>query len=341
VCWRDYPGYCGWAPLPPGAYFTAGLGWTYYGMSVGFGFGFGLGPGCFTFCDFDHFCARRPFGHFHHGPDADRFFRGSRVHNDFVADPHHGIVNRGIDRSRIEAATHQPIRQVAVRELPRGAGRSGNSVMPDRLTQNGNNAVIYRPGRNVSMPRNPLVSGRGTQMADARRDGGAPRDFGSRNTTGNAPRIQPTRPNVSPATAPQASPNNRHGSEVMRSRGGVGNYQMPRSAASPVYRSAPARTWQSAPTWRPTSPAPVQRAAPSGPAPSVSRSAPSSGGGRSWDGGGRPWGGGGGGGAVTHFGGGSRSIGSGGGGMNFNSGGSRGGGGWSGGGMGGRGGSNR
>ena len=341
VCWRDYPGYCGWAPLPPGAYFTAGLGWTYWGAAVGFNFGFGLGPGCFTFCDFDHFGHRRSFGSFHHGRDADRFFRDSRVHNDFAVDPHHGFVNRGIDRSRIEAATHQSIRPVAVREMPRETRRSGNSIMPDRLTQNGNSAVIYRPGRDVSVPRNPLMRGRDTQVADARRDTTVQRGFVSRNAAGSAPRFQSARPNVSPAAPAPASRNYSHGSEVMRSRGAVGNFQAPRSAPAPAYRSAPARNWQSAPAGRSPPPGYAQRAAPSRSAPAMNRPAPSYSGGRSWDGGGRGGGGGGGGGGVTHFGGGGRSIGSGGGGgMNFDSGGSRGGGG-RGGGMGGPGGSHR
>ena len=55
VSWRNYPGYCGWAPLPPGACFSAGTGWSFNGLAVGVNFGFGLGPGCFTFCDFRHF----------------------------------------------------------------------------------------------------------------------------------------------------------------------------------------------------------------------------------------------------------------------------------------------
>ena len=41
VSWRYTDSYCGWA-LPPAAVYTSGVGFTYYGSSVGFSFGFGL-----------------------------------------------------------------------------------------------------------------------------------------------------------------------------------------------------------------------------------------------------------------------------------------------------------
>ena len=305
VCWRDYPGYCGWAPLPPGACFTAGFGWTYYGAAVGFGFGFGLGASCFTFCDYDHFCGHHPYGHFHHGHDADHFFHGSSVHNDFATDPHHGFINRGIDPSRIEAATHTRIPQVAVREMPRGAGRGGDLTMPDRLTRNGNAAVIYRPDRNISVPRNPYLPGHETHVAG--RQGG----FTSGSVAGNMPLAPSARVNGPPGSMARGAWANPHGGEVMRHWGGVGNFHGP----------------QSVPAGRSPAPSYAQRGAYSGSAPHASRSSPSFGETRSWGGGGNSGGG------TVHFNGGGASIG--GGGMHFG-----GGAGW-GGGMGAVGGSHR
>ncbi len=233
VCWRNYPGYCGWAPLPPGACFTAGVGWTFNGLAVGFNFGFGLGPRCFTFCDFDDFCHRHPFEHFRHGRDADRFFRDSRVDNDFALDAHHRFINRGIDPSRIEAATHTRIGQVAVNDLPHRDGRFGGFAMDDR---------------------------RGGFTATQGFTGG--------HEMGNPPRFQPGRPNDFRPSTPGVSWNHSNGNSVNRHWGGIGNSQVRSFSPAPAFHrdgsdsrrftSTPA--WQSAPAWHS---APAGQSAPS------------------------------------------------------------------------------
>ena len=55
VCWRYGAGYCGWAPLPPGALYRAGVGLTYRGKPVGNTFGFGLSAKSFAVVSFNHF----------------------------------------------------------------------------------------------------------------------------------------------------------------------------------------------------------------------------------------------------------------------------------------------
>ena len=291
VSWRHYPGYCGWAPLPPGACFTAGRGWTFNGVAVGFDFGFGLGPNWFTFCDYANFSGRHPFEHFRHGHDADRFFHESTVNNDFAADPHHGIINRGVDPARIEAVTHTPIRQVAVRELPRAAGRAGDFTVPDRLARNGNSPVIYRPGQNIAVPRNPFLPGRDTPLAS--RPGGfaATRGFTGARVVDNTPRFQPARPNGPQRSAPGASWNFPQRSAVNPHWGGAGNVPVTRSVAAPGHQPAYSYSRSSAP---------VRHSAPSyagRPAPSYGSPAPAFGGGHAPGGGAQLNGG-------THFGGG-------------------------------------
>jgi hypothetical protein len=54
VCWREADGYCGWAPLPPGAIYRPGLG-LYYNGSLALDVDFGLGMDAFVFVPFDHF----------------------------------------------------------------------------------------------------------------------------------------------------------------------------------------------------------------------------------------------------------------------------------------------
>jgi hypothetical protein len=155
VCWRNSPGYCGWAALPPGSCFTMGVGWTYNGVSVGIGFGFGLGQSCFTFVDYNHFCDPHPSHYGLHGRDADDAFHQGHMNNDFGSGSDHHVVNRGVDPKQIETATRSPVRQVAVREMPRGGG---NTVTPGRVERAGNANVVYRPDPQTPAPRNPSLS---------------------------------------------------------------------------------------------------------------------------------------------------------------------------------------
>jgi len=199
VCWRTSGAYCGWAALPPGACHSVGVGWTFNGASVGFNFGFGLGSACFTFCDYDHFCDRHPYHHFHHGHDADHFFHETQPHNDWVTDAHHRLFDRSIDPHRVEAATHQPLHEVAVRELPRGGGRF---TMPDRLERSGDSTVIYRPGSSGPAPRNPFLA----TTSNSQRPYGERHNFGSARAYGggvqNAPGATPSMPHR-PGPAPE------------------------------------------------------------------------------------------------------------------------------------------
>jgi hypothetical protein len=110
VCWRqaEGEGYCGWAPLPPGATFQVGVGLMWNGR-LAVDADFGLGPDLFVFIPFDHFWAhdylafRAPFGR------VSFLFRASFVAN------HYGFVGGrfvfdGIGRDRIAALTHHEVR---------------------------------------------------------------------------------------------------------------------------------------------------------------------------------------------------------------------------------------
>ena len=118
VCWRHAEGYCGWAPLPPGAFFD-GVGWFFNGrrIAVGVDFGFGLGEGYFTFVGYDHF---REHFYGYRGRDYDRFvlsrerlheiYRTSRIENHYRME-HGRFLNDG-PRERIEHVDGRPIERV-------------------------------------------------------------------------------------------------------------------------------------------------------------------------------------------------------------------------------------
>src|SRR6266568_2429526 len=127
----------GWAPLPPGARFAAGIGWTRNGTRVGADSGFGLPPSSFTFVPFDHFTDRHLPDHRLDTRQANTIFSATTVNNNFVVGPDQRIINRGVDPRRIEAATGTSLRQVAARELSArerafraGAGLSFGATRP-------------------------------------------------------------------------------------------------------------------------------------------------------------------------------------------------------------------
>src|SRR5205085_7860744 len=110
VCWRNSATHCGWAPLPPGAHFAAGLGWTFRGARVGADFGFGLASAHFTFVGHDHFTARQVGTHSLRGNDANAAFQHTTVVNNYAVGANNRIINHGIGRETIAAAAHAPVR---------------------------------------------------------------------------------------------------------------------------------------------------------------------------------------------------------------------------------------
>lgn len=140
VTWRYNAGYCGWAPLPPGAWYRPGFGLTWWGGHVGVGFSFGLGYSSFTFVNWGHFHGHRHLHH-HAVPHHRRhsIYRDTVVATRIEGNRHHAA-NRGLPVQRVAAATGQPIRPVAIRESTL-AGRTRG----ERLGSDGRSIAVYRP----------------------------------------------------------------------------------------------------------------------------------------------------------------------------------------------------
>jgi hypothetical protein len=125
VTWRYTDSACGWAPLPPVAYWSSGIGLTFRGARVGGWFDFGLTDTWFCavpygrFCDpwLPRYCLPRP---------AVGFFVGnSRVINNFhgtIVNIHGNnntvIVNNGPGIGAVQAATRQEIVRHNLHDLP-------------------------------------------------------------------------------------------------------------------------------------------------------------------------------------------------------------------------------
>jgi hypothetical protein len=108
VCWRHADGYCGWAPLPPGAVYKAGVG-LWFGGHVAVNVDFGLAPEAFTFVAYDHFWDHNLHPFLLPHARFDFVFRHSLVMNGYRLD-HGRFVIEGLGREHIAAWTHHDVR---------------------------------------------------------------------------------------------------------------------------------------------------------------------------------------------------------------------------------------
>jgi hypothetical protein len=108
VCWRQADGYCGWAPLPPGAIFKAGVG-LWFGGHLAVDVDFGLGAEVFTFVPYDHFWDHNLHAFLLPRDRVGIVFSRSVIMNGYRLDHGHFIVE-GLGRERMAVYTHHDIR---------------------------------------------------------------------------------------------------------------------------------------------------------------------------------------------------------------------------------------
>ena len=140
VSFRYTNNYCGWAPLPPRAHYSATAGFTYHGSRVSFGFDFGLSHRHYTFV------SRKHFGHHHHHrrridhKETQQVFNDSTVVNNYIVGDNNTIINKGISRDRVAGGNFSEIRKIALRDV----AAVDQSIRP--RTANQNEVIpVYRP----------------------------------------------------------------------------------------------------------------------------------------------------------------------------------------------------
>jgi len=108
VCWRHAEGYCGWAPLPPGAVFRAGVGLWFNGR-LAVDVDFGLGAAMFTFVPYDRFWEHNLHAYFVPHERVQLFFGRSVIMNGYRLD-HGRFVVEGLGRERVASLTRRDVR---------------------------------------------------------------------------------------------------------------------------------------------------------------------------------------------------------------------------------------
>ena len=140
VSFRYTNNYCGWAPLPPRAHYSATAGFTYHGSRVSLGFDFGLSHRHYTFV------SRKHFGHHHHHRrhidhrETQQVFNDSTVVNNYIVGDNNTIINKGISRDRVAGGNFSKIRKIALRDV----AAANQAVRPRPANQN-EVIPVYRP----------------------------------------------------------------------------------------------------------------------------------------------------------------------------------------------------
>lgn len=164
VSWRQSQDYFGWAPLPPGAHYRAGFGFTYHDRNVGISFGFGLGYDDFCFVPARRFCDPNPWRHGIGPRERQVIYNQTTVINNYVSGDNNVIINEGIGRTRIASATGQKLEPTPIRQLP---AREHNGTRADSLADGGRAIAVYRPPQVENAPRQIAPSSGRSTMPDA------------------------------------------------------------------------------------------------------------------------------------------------------------------------------
>jgi hypothetical protein len=146
VIWRTVDDLCGWAPLPPRSVFDSRAGWRLNGMSVSATFDFGLRPEHYTFVALRDFTQRDLAARRLGAAEVARVFKRTTIINGYTFN-NSTLVNQGIPSKQISAATHLPVPQITINDLPYGA------VPPPMLE---GRPMLYRPELRAPL-RPPLV----------------------------------------------------------------------------------------------------------------------------------------------------------------------------------------
>ena len=189
VAWRHCDGYYGWAPLGPGMNITVGYTGDY-----------GIASAWWVFVGESYICDRYVYRHYESRRNCDYFYHHSTiVYATHYDDRHHIAYAGGPDRHEVEAVTHQPVRQVAVRATAKPGQRYDNAhlhtykpeIQPAERTSPRPQPTRYVPVQQV--PRRDAPQPARQQYSAPARSYSAPQSVPQRSNGGSRPMPTPVR----------------------------------------------------------------------------------------------------------------------------------------------------
>ena len=259
VTWRVAGDNCGWAPLPPHAYFDVRSGWRFNGVAVSVGFDFGLHAGAFTFVAVKDFTAHDVRHRELPPTQVTKIYNNTTIINNYTVNKN-TIVNRGIAVDKVAAATHTQIRTAKVQDVK---VTSGHSFAERTFERPG--SVVYRPELKAPPKittavaqrvdtQHPVIQHKEVIAARTSSSGAISRGntFGAGNNSTITRTPSPSTRTVTPDTHRNVAPNVERPSTVTPSR-----TQSAAPTYSPPVRTAPLTPQPSAPAAaRPSAEAP-------------------------------------------------------------------------------------
>ena len=238
VSWRYSPGYCGWAPLPPGAGFTVGRGWSYHGSYVGSDCDFGLTYLSFSFVSYDHFYSDRWHRYGIRGGHGQHIYRDSKLSNHYFVGPDKRIINEGIPRDHFAKISRTEISKITIKDTPSDGPRS---TRPERFDDRSKSLTVYRPEMAKSPPPRPTInaSASATPTANTRVPVSATDADVSKRPAASRSEVSKTVPTTPPASSDLAGPPNNAASG--NNRRGEGKAPRPQAVTqTPTSNPSPA-----------------------------------------------------------------------------------------------------
>ena len=155
VAWRSSDSHCGWAPLPPSARWSAGVGLMWHGRHAAFDCDFGLFSDAFIFIGWNRFCDPHPWHHYLPRKDVPPLFALSHSVNHFNEGPRPGgpghgggiagVINRGPGLEPVQAHTSGRIPKVQLNSVAQVPTPGAASGIANRTGQPAPSLPVYRP----------------------------------------------------------------------------------------------------------------------------------------------------------------------------------------------------
>ncbi len=155
VAWRSSDSHCGWAPLPPSARWSAGVGLMWHGRHATFDCDFGLFSDAFIFIGWNRFCDPHPWHHYLPRKDVPPLYALSHSVNHFKEGPRPGgpghvggmagVINHGPGLQPVQAHTSGRIPKVQLNSVASVPTPGAASGIANRTGQPAPSLPVYRP----------------------------------------------------------------------------------------------------------------------------------------------------------------------------------------------------